>query len=88
MAFGSPEQQKRFLPGIASGEVWWSQGYSEPGSGSDLASVKTRAERKGDKYIVNGQKTWTTLGQYGDWIFCLVRTSPPKASRRPASPSC
>jgi alkylation response protein AidB-like acyl-CoA dehydrogenase len=75
MAFGSPEQQKRFLPGIASGEVWWSQGYSEPGSGSDLASVKTRAERRGDKYIVNGQKTWTTLAQYGDWIFCLVRTS-------------
>ncbi len=75
MAFGSPEQQKRFLPGIANGEVWWSQGYSEPGSGSDLASVKTRAERRGDKYIVNGQKTWTTLGQYGEWIFCLVRTS-------------
>ncbi|MCM5677995.1 acyl-CoA dehydrogenase family protein [Schlegelella sp. S2-27] len=75
MAFGSPEQQKRFLPGIMSGDVWWSQGYSEPGSGSDLASVKTRAERRGDKYVVNGQKTWTTLGQYGDWIFCLVRTS-------------
>jgi alkylation response protein AidB-like acyl-CoA dehydrogenase len=75
MAFGSPEQQQRFLPGIASGEVWWSQGYSEPGSGSDLASLKTRAERRGDKYIVNGQKTWTTLAQYGDWIFCLVRTS-------------
>ena len=75
MAFGSPEQQQRFLPGIASGEVWWSQGYSEPGSGSDLASVKCRAERVGDKYIVNGQKTWTTLGQYGEWIFCLVRTS-------------
>ncbi|MEY2801063.1 MAG: hypothetical protein RL513_647, partial [Pseudomonadota bacterium] len=74
MAFGSTEQQKRFLPGIASGDVWWSQGYSEPGSGSDLASLKTRAERVGDKYIVNGQKTWTTLGQYGDWIFCLVRT--------------
>jgi alkylation response protein AidB-like acyl-CoA dehydrogenase len=75
MAFGSREQQERFLPGIASGEVWWSQGYSEPGSGSDLASLKTRAERRGDTYIVNGQKTWTTLGQYGDWIFCLVRTS-------------
>jgi alkylation response protein AidB-like acyl-CoA dehydrogenase len=79
MAFGNAEQQQRFLPGIASGEVWWSQGYSEPGSGSDLASLKTRAERvstpKGDKYIVNGQKTWTTLGQYGEWIFCLVRTS-------------
>ena len=75
IAFGSPEQQQRFLPGIASGEVWWSQGYSEPGAGSDLASVKCRAERQGDVYIVNGQKTWTTLGQYGEWIFCLVRTS-------------
>jgi alkylation response protein AidB-like acyl-CoA dehydrogenase len=74
-AFGTAEQQQRFLPGIASGEVWWSQGYSEPGSGSDLASLKTRAERVGDKYIVNGQKTWTTLGQYGDWMFNLVRTS-------------
>ena len=75
MAFGSPEQQKRHLPGIASGDVWWSQGYSEPGSGSDLASLKCKAEKQGDHYIVNGQKTWTTLGQYGDWIFCLVRTS-------------
>ncbi|WP_448251167.1 acyl-CoA dehydrogenase family protein [Ottowia oryzae] len=75
MAYGTPEQQKRFLPGIGSGEVWWSQGYSEPGSGSDLASVRTRAERQGDKYIVNGQKTWTTLGQYGEWMFNLVRTS-------------
>jgi alkylation response protein AidB-like acyl-CoA dehydrogenase len=75
MAFGSPEQQQRHLPGIASGEVWWSQGYSEPGSGSDLASLKCKAERQGDHYTVNGQKTWTTLGQYGDWIFCLVRTS-------------
>jgi alkylation response protein AidB-like acyl-CoA dehydrogenase len=75
MTFGNAEQHKRFLPGIASGEVWWSQGYSEPGSGSDLASLKTRAERRGDKYIVNGQKTWTTLGQFGEWIFCLVRTS-------------
>jgi len=79
MAFGSPEQHRRFLPGIASGEVWWSQGYSEPGSGSDLASLKCKAERRttgrGDVYVVNGQKTWTTLGQYGEWIFCLVRTS-------------
>ena len=75
MAFGTPEQQRRFLPGIASGEVWWSQGYSEPGAGSDLAGLKTRAERRGDKYIVNGQKAWTTLGQHGEWIFCLVRTS-------------
>ena len=75
MAFGTPAQQQRFLPGIMSGEVWWSQGYSEPGSGSDLASVKCKAERRGDYYVVNGQKTWTTLGQHGDWIFCLVRTN-------------
>ncbi len=79
MAFGNAKQQEQHLPGIASGEVWWSQGYSEPGSGSDLASVKCKAERisgvGGDKFIVNGQKTWTTLGQYGEWIFCLVRTS-------------
>jgi alkylation response protein AidB-like acyl-CoA dehydrogenase len=75
MAFGTPEQQQRHLPGIMSGDVWWSQGYSEPGSGSDLASLKTRAQRRGDVYVVNGQKTWTTLAQYGDWIFCLVRTS-------------
>ena len=75
MTFGNAEQQQRFLPGISSGEVWWSQGYSEPGAGSDLASLKCRAERVGGNYIVNGQKTWTTLGQYGEWIFCLVRTS-------------
>ncbi len=75
MTFGNAEQQQRFLPGIASGEVWWSQGYSEPGSGSDLASVKCKAEKQDGKYIVNGQKTWTTLGQYAEWIFCLVRTS-------------
>ena len=75
MAFGNAEQQQRFLPGIGSGDVWWSQGYSEPGSGSDLASLKCKAERQGDKFIVNGQKTWTTLGQYGERIFCLVRTS-------------
>jgi hypothetical protein len=75
MAFGAPELQQRHLPGIASGDVWWCQGYSEPGAGSDLASLKTRAERRGDTYIVNGQKTWTTLAQHADWIFCLVRTS-------------
>ncbi len=73
--FGNRQQQEYFLPKIASGEHWWCQGYSEPGSGSDLASLKTRAERKGDSYIVNGQKTWNTLGQYADWIFCLVRTN-------------
>ena len=72
---GNEQQKKEHLGRILSGEVQWCQGFSEPGSGSDLASVKTRAERQGDHYIVNGQKTWTTLGQYGDWIFCLVRTS-------------
>ena len=74
MQFGSHEQQQRFLPKIMAGEEWWCQGYSEPGAGSDLASLKMRAERSGDHYLVNGQKTWTTLGQYADWIFCLVRT--------------
>ena len=72
--FGSEQQKKRFLPRIYHGEDFWCQGYSEPGSGSDLASLKTRAERKGDRYVVNGQKIWTTMGQFADWIFCLVRT--------------
>ena len=74
MAFGNAAQQQRFLPKISSGEEWWCQGYSEPGAGSDLASLKTRAIRDGDFYVVNGQKTWNTLGQFADWIFCLVRT--------------
>jgi alkylation response protein AidB-like acyl-CoA dehydrogenase len=76
MTFGHPEQKQKFLPRIVSGEDWWCQGYSEPGAGSDLASLKTRAERQGDFYVVNGQKTWNTLGQYANWIFCLVRTDP------------
>jgi alkylation response protein AidB-like acyl-CoA dehydrogenase len=75
MAFGNAAQQSHFLPRIISGEDWWCQGYSEPGSGSDLASLRTSAVREGDHYLVNGQKTWNTLGQYADWIFCLVRTS-------------
>ncbi len=74
--FGSEEQKRRFLPRAANADDFWCQGFSEPGSGSDLASLRTRAERKGDKYIVNGQKIWTTLAQYADWIFCLVRTHP------------
>ena len=73
--YGNEEQKQRFLPDIAASNVWWCQGYSEPGSGSDLASLKTRADRDGNEYIVNGTKTWTTLGQMADWIFCLLRTS-------------
>ena len=76
MKFGTDAQKNRFLPRIREGDDFWVQGYSEPGSGSDLASLKTRAERQGDHYLVNGQKIWTTLGHYGDWIFCLVRTDP------------
>ncbi|GJD63865.1 pimeloyl-CoA dehydrogenase large subunit [Methylobacterium frigidaeris] len=72
--FGNEAQKTHFLPRIANLDDWWCQGFSEPGSGSDLASLKTKAVREGDTYVVNGQKTWTTLGQYADWIFCLVRT--------------
>ncbi len=74
--FGNEAQKQRFLPRIANLDDWWCQGFSEPGSGSDLASLKTRAVREGDHYVVNGQKTWTTLAQHADWIFCLVRTDP------------
>jgi len=73
--YGTEAQKARFLPDILESNVWWCQGYSEPGSGSDLASLTTRADREGDHYVINGTKTWTTLGQYADWIFCLVRTS-------------
>jgi alkylation response protein AidB-like acyl-CoA dehydrogenase len=76
MAFGSQAQKEHFLPRILSCEDWWCQGYSEPGAGSDLASLKTTAVRDGDHYVVNGQKTWTTLAQHADMIFCLVRTDP------------
>ena len=74
--FGSQEQKERFLPPTANLDIWWSQGFSEPDAGSDLASLRTSAVLDGDTWVVNGQKTWTTLGQYGDWIFCLVRTDP------------
>ncbi len=72
--FGSQKQKDYFLPRILNFDDWWCQGYSEPGSGSDLASLKCKAEKDGDEYVINGQKTWTTMAQYADWIFCLVRT--------------
>jgi alkylation response protein AidB-like acyl-CoA dehydrogenase len=74
--FASQEIKERFLPPTANLDIWWSQGFSEPDAGSDLASLRTTAVRDGDHFVVNGQKTWTTLGQYGDWIFTLVRTDP------------
>jgi alkylation response protein AidB-like acyl-CoA dehydrogenase len=74
--FGNDAQKQRFLPDVVRSNVWWCQGYSEPGSGSDLASLSTRAVRDGDHYVVNGIKAWTTLAQHADWIFCLVRTDP------------
>jgi len=82
LAFGTEAQKKRFLPRIYNGDDFWCQGYSEPGSGSDLASLKTKAQRVEDKYIVNGQKTWTSYAHYADWIFCLVRTDPTVEKRQ------
>jgi alkylation response protein AidB-like acyl-CoA dehydrogenase len=76
IAFGTPAQQRRFLPRIARLDDWWAQGFSEPGAGSDLAGLKTTAIREGDHYIINGQKTWTTLAQHADWCFVLARTDP------------
>jgi alkylation response protein AidB-like acyl-CoA dehydrogenase len=72
--FGTPDQKARFLPPTVSFDIWWCQGYSEPGSGSDLASLRTKAEHDGDDYVVNGTKIWTSYAQHADWIFCLVRT--------------
>jgi len=82
IAFGNEAQKQRFLPRIANIDDFWCQGFSEPGAGSDLASLKTSAKRVGDHYVVNGQKTWTSYAQYADWIFCLVRTDPTAAKRQ------
>lgn len=82
MKYGNQKQKDYYLPRIIQMKDWWCQGYSEPGSGSDLASLKTRAERVGDRYIINGQKTWTTLAHYADWMFCLVRTDPAAKAQR------
>lgn len=79
IAFGTPEQQRRFLPRIANLDDWWAQGFSEPGAGSDLAALKTRARRDGDHYIVDGQKMWQGMAQHADWMFTLVRTDPDAA---------
>jgi len=79
--FGSQELKERFLPATANVDIFWCQGFSEPGSGSDLASLRTKAEKRDGKYIINGQKTWTTLAQYADWIFCLCRTDPAAKSQ-------
>src|SRR3954465_2538276 len=81
-AFGSQAQKERFLPPTANLDIWWCQGFSEPDAGSDLASLRTTAVRDGDEWVVNGQKTWTTLGQHADWIFCLVRTDPDAPKRQ------
>jgi len=82
LAFGTEAQKKRFLPRIYNGEDFWCQGYSEPGSGSDLASLKTKVIRSGEHYVVNGQKTWTSYAHYADWIFCLVRSDPTVEKRQ------
>jgi alkylation response protein AidB-like acyl-CoA dehydrogenase len=86
--FGNSEQKERFLPKIRSLDYWFCQGFSEPGAGSDLAALRTSARRDGDDYVVNGQKIWTSTAHWADWMFCLVRTTPPRKSGRRESRSC
>ena len=87
LEYGTEEQKQQHIPPIVRGEVRWCQGYSEPGAGSDLASLQTKCEDKGDHWLINGQKIWTCGAQYADWCFCLVRTDTTPRSTR-ASPSC
>jgi alkylation response protein AidB-like acyl-CoA dehydrogenase len=88
MEFGTAEQKARHLPPIIAGSVIWAQGYSEPGAGSDLANLSTRATLEGDRFVVQGQKIWTTWGHHSDWMFTLVRTDPQRNRAMPASAFC
>ena len=76
MEYGTPEQKERFIKGMAAGDDIWAQGWSEPNAGSDMAAIRSRADREGDEYVINGQKIWSTRAVFADWVFCLLRTDP------------